>query len=71
MLQGKIALITGSSRGIGAAIAKEMAAQGATAIINHRDSAAQAEAVAAEIVAAGGQAAVMQADVSISSKRSG
>ena len=64
MLQGKIAVITGSSRGIGAAIARELAAQGATVVLNHRDSAAQAEAVVAEIVAAGGQAVAIQADVS-------
>ena len=64
MLQGKIAVVTGSSRGIGAAIARELAAQGATVVLNHRDSAAQAEAVVAEIVAAGGQAAAIQADVS-------
>ena len=64
MLQGKIAVVTGSSRGIGAAIARELAAQGATVVLNHRDSAAQAEAVIAEIVAAGGQAAAIQADVS-------
>ncbi len=64
MLQGKVALVTGSSRGIGAAIAKELAAQGATVILNHRDSAAQAEAIAAEIATAGGQAVVIQADVS-------
>jgi 3-oxoacyl-[acyl-carrier protein] reductase len=64
MLQGKIAVVTGSSRGIGAAIARELAAQGATTIINHRDSATQAEAVAAEIIAAGGSAAVISANVS-------
>ena len=64
MLQGKIAVVTGSSRGIGAAIAKELAAQGATVVINHRDSAAQADAVAAEIAAAGGQAAIITANVS-------
>jgi 3-oxoacyl-[acyl-carrier protein] reductase len=64
MLQGKIAIVTGSSRGIGAAIAKELAAQGATVIINHRDSATQAEAIAAEIIAAGGSAAVISANVS-------
>ena len=64
MLQGKIAVVTGSSRGIGAAIARELAAQGATVVLNHRDSAAQAEAVVAEIVALGGQAAAIQADVS-------
>jgi 3-oxoacyl-[acyl-carrier protein] reductase len=64
MLQGKIAVVTGSSRGIGAAIARELAAQGATVVLNHRDSAAQAEAVVAEIVAANGQAVAIQADVS-------
>ena len=64
MLQSKIAVVTGSSRGIGAAIARELAAQGATVVLNHRDSAAQAEAVVAEIVAAGGQAVAIQADVS-------
>jgi len=64
MLQGKIAVVTGSSRGIGAAIARELAAQGATVVLNHRDSAAQAEAVVAEIVAVGGQAVAIQADVS-------
>jgi 3-oxoacyl-[acyl-carrier protein] reductase len=64
MLQGKIAVVTGSSRGIGAAIARELATQGATIVLNHRDSAVQAEAVVAEIVAAGGQAVAIQADVS-------
>jgi 3-oxoacyl-[acyl-carrier protein] reductase len=64
MLQGKIAVVTGSSRGIGAAIARELAAQGATVVLNHRDSTAQAEAVVADIVAAGGQAVAIQADVS-------
>ncbi len=64
MLQGKIAVVTGSSRGIGAAIAKELAAQGATVVLNHRDSAAQAETAVAEIVTAGGQAVAIQADVS-------
>ncbi len=63
LLQGKIALVTGASRGIGAAIAAELASQGATVVINHRDSAVQAEAVVAQIVAAGGQAAAIQADV--------
>jgi 3-oxoacyl-[acyl-carrier protein] reductase len=64
MLQGKVAVVTGSSRGIGAAIARELAAQGATVVLNHRDSAAQAETVVAEIIAAGGQAVAIQADVS-------
>jgi len=65
MLQDKIAIVTGASRGIGAAIAVELASQGATVVVNHRDSTAQAEAVVAQIVAAGGHALAIQADVSI------
>ena len=65
MLQDKIAIVTGASRGIGAAIAVELASQGATVVVNHRDSATQAETVVAQIVAAGGQALAIQADVSI------
>jgi 3-oxoacyl-[acyl-carrier protein] reductase len=64
MLQGKIAIVTGGSRGIGAAIARELATQGATVVANHRDSAAQAEAVVGEIAGKGGQALAIQADVS-------
>jgi len=64
MLQGRIAVVTGSSRGIGAAIARELAAQGAAVVLNHRDSATQAEAVIAEIVTTGGRAVAIQADVS-------
>ena len=65
MLNDKVAVVTGSSRGIGAAIATELAAQGATVVINHRDSAEQAQAVVAQIEAAGGQAVALQADVSL------
>ena len=65
MLQDKIAIVTGASRGIGAAIAVELASQGAKVVVNHRDSAAQAETVVAQIVAAGGQALAIQADVSV------
>ena len=65
MLQDKIAIVTGASRGIGAAIAVELASQGATVVINHRASAAQAETVVAQIVAAGGRALAIQADVSL------
>ncbi len=64
MLQGKIAIVTGGSRGIGAAIARELANQGATLIVNHRDSEVQAETVVGEIVGKGGQALTIQADVS-------
>lgn len=64
MLEGKIALVTGASRGIGAAIAIDLAANGATVVVNHRDSGSGAEQVVAGIVAAGGAAVAIQADVS-------
>jgi 3-oxoacyl-[acyl-carrier protein] reductase len=64
MLQGKIAIVTGGSRGIGAAIATELGTQRATVVVNHRDSATEAEAVVGKISGAGGQAVVIQADVS-------
>lgn len=64
ILQGKIAIVTGGSRGIGAAIAADLAGQGASVVVNHRDSAAQAEAVVQGVMAAGGQATAVQADVS-------
>ena len=63
-LDEQVAIVTGASRGIGAAIARLLAARGAHVIINHRASPEGAEAVAAEIRAAGGDARVFQADVS-------
>lgn len=60
---GKIALVTGSSSGIGAAIAKELAAGGARVALNYRGNMAGAEATAGEIREAGGECAVFQADV--------
>ena len=63
-LANKVAVVTGSSRGIGAAIAALLAAQGAKVVVNHRNSAAGAEAVVAAIKQAGGEAVVIQADVS-------
>jgi NAD(P)-dependent dehydrogenase (short-subunit alcohol dehydrogenase family) len=59
---GKAAIITGASRGIGAAAARELAAQGASVLLCAR-SAGDIEAVAAEIVAAGGRAEALRCDV--------
>ena len=63
MLTNKIALVTGASRGIGAAIAKAFAAEGATVIINYNGSKEKAQAVADEIQAAGGNAEIYQCSV--------
>ncbi|MBG6491379.1 SDR family oxidoreductase [Pseudomonas aeruginosa] len=59
----KVALITGSSRGIGAALAQRLAGEGFRVIVNYAGSAAPAAAVVASIEAAGGQALALQADV--------
>lgn len=62
-LKDRIALVTGSSRGIGAGIARRLAADGAAVIIHASRSAEAAEAVAADIRAAGGSAAVVLGDL--------
>lgn len=64
MLTDKIALVTGGGRGIGSAIAKTLAAQGAYVYINYNGSKAQAEDVAAQIRQSGGKAQLLQCDVS-------
>jgi 3-oxoacyl-[acyl-carrier protein] reductase len=62
-LEGQTALVTGASRGIGRSIAIALAAEGAELVINYAHSAHAAEAVVAEILAAGGRAYALQADV--------
>ncbi|AFZ24297.1 3-oxoacyl-(acyl-carrier-protein) reductase [Cylindrospermum stagnale PCC 7417] len=63
-LQNQVAIITGASRGIGRAIALELATQGAKVVINYAQSSAAADKVVEEITAAGGIAIALQADVS-------
>lgn len=62
-LTGKVALVTGASRGIGRAAAIELAAQGAKVAVNYVSSEAAAQAVVAAIAKAGGEAVALQADV--------
>lgn len=63
-LQGKTALVTGASKGIGAGIARELAAGGAAVIANYASDRNGAEAVVAAITSTGGRAMALQADVS-------
>jgi len=64
MLKNKIALVTGGGKGIGAAIAKEMASQGATVIVNYSRSEEAAKKVQSEIRSNGGKADIFRCDVS-------
>jgi 3-oxoacyl-[acyl-carrier protein] reductase len=63
-IEGKIAVVTGSSRGIGRAIALRLAAEGATVVVNYRNDEAAARGVVDQIEANGGESIAVQADVS-------
>lgn len=63
-LENKIAVVTGASKGIGASIAKSLAAAGASVVVNYASAKAGADKVVAEIVANGGKAIAVQGDVS-------
>jgi acetoacetyl-CoA reductase len=63
-VNGRVAIVTGGSRGIGAAIAKELAANGVKVVINYNSNSEAADTVVREIEQAGGEAFAAQADVS-------
>src|SRR6202167_5672609 len=63
-LTGKVAIVTGASKGIGFAIAKSLAAEGAAVVVNYASSQAGADAVVSAITSAGGKAVAVRGEVS-------
>src|SRR5882672_7227537 len=63
-LAGKVAIVTGASKGIGAGIAKGLAAEGAAVVVNYSSSKEGADRVVKEITGKGGKAVAIQGDVS-------
>ena len=70
-LTGKVAVVTGASKGIGAAIAKSLAAESASVVVNYASSKAGADTVVAAITAAGGKAIAVHGDVSKAAEAKG
>ena len=70
-LNNKVAVVTGASKGIGAAIAQSLAAEGAAVVVNYASSQAGADKVVAAIEAAGGKAVAVKADVSVAAEAQG
>src|SRR5215468_7934886 len=67
-LNGKVAIVTGASKGIGTAIAKALAAEGAAVAVNYSSSKTEADRVVKEISASGGKAMAAQANMSKSAE---
>lgn len=70
-LEGKVAVVTGASKGIGAGIAKALANDGAAVVVNYASSKAGADAVVDAITASGGRAIAFQGDISIAAQAQG